>query len=80
MQYLKIAVDFLEDTEDLNDSEFGRLIKSMLLYADDDTYEPNFKGNEKFKWPTARKGIRKQWEEYRNLCERNKSNRLKGLT
>lgn len=80
MQYLKIATDFLEDTEDLTDSEFGRLIKSMLRYANDDTFEPNLKGNERFKWPTARKGIRRQWSEYREMCERNKGNRQKALT
>ncbi len=79
MQYLKIATDFLEDTEDLTDSEFGRLIKSMLRYANDDTFEPNLKGNERFKWPTARKGIRRQWSEYREMCERNKGNRQKAL-
>lgn len=80
MQYLKIATDFLEDTEDLTDSEFGRLIKSMLRYANDDTFEPNLKGNERFKWPTARKGIRRQWSGYREMCERNKGNRQKALT
>lgn len=74
MLYLKIAVDFLEDTEDLTDSEFGRLIRAMMKYAEDDGYNPTFKGKESGKWLTARKGIRKQWADYRQQCERNKRN------
>ena len=73
MKELRIYVDFVEDIEDLGEAEVGRLFRSMLRYAADDSYDADdLKGNERFLWKAARKTIKRQWAEYREMCERNK--------
>ena len=55
MKELRIYVDFVEDIEDLGEAEVGRLFRSMLRYAADDSYDADdLKGNERFLWKAAR--------------------------
>lgn len=82
MKILQVFVDFIEDIEPLGDAEIGRLFKAMLMYAADDSYVPDLKGNERFTWATAKKMINKNWTEYRKTCDRNKrvaDNRWSGV-
>lgn len=56
MEYLKIWTSFREVIDPLNDSERGRLFTAMLEYAELGTV-PDFKGNERFIWPSAKQAI-----------------------
>ena len=56
MEYLKIFTSFEEVIEPLNDAERGRLLTAMLQYADREEV-PEFRGNERFVWPTAKQAI-----------------------
>lgn len=53
MEYLKIFTDFAESIEPLSDAECGRLFRAMLKYASSGA-TPEFSGNERFIWPTAK--------------------------
>jgi hypothetical protein len=56
MEYLKIWTSFRESISPLNDAEKGRLFDAMLLYAETGE-QPDFKGNERYIWPTAKQAI-----------------------
>lgn len=56
MNYLKIWTNFREVIDPLNDGERGRLFTAMLEYAELGTL-PEFKGNERFIWPSAKQAI-----------------------
>jgi hypothetical protein len=56
MEYLKIWTNFRESISPLNDAEKGRLFDAMLLYAETGE-QPDFKGNERYIWPTAKQAI-----------------------
>ena len=56
MEYLKIFTDFAESIEPLSDAECGRLFRAMLKYASSGA-APEFSGNERFIWPTAKQSI-----------------------
>ncbi len=56
MNYLKVWTSFREIIEPLNDGERGRLFTAMLEYAELGTL-PEFKGNERFIWPSAKQAI-----------------------
>lgn len=53
MDYLKVFTDFARAIEPLSDAEKGRLFVAMLEYAERGA-EPDFRGNERFIWPTAK--------------------------
>lgn len=63
MKYLKIYTDFVKDMNELGDAERGRLFTAMLIYADTGI-EPDFKGNERFLWGTAKKNIDSQRKSF----------------
>lgn len=67
MKYLKVFVDFAESLEPLGDAEIGRLFVGMLRYASDGTV-PDFRGNERFVWPIAKKNIDASVKAYENLA------------
>ena len=74
MKYIKVFTDFAKAMEPLGDAECGRLFKAMLKYAETgDT--PEFCGNERFIWPTAKSNIDRDQESYDRICQRNRSNR-----
>jgi len=74
MKYIKVFTDFAKAMEPLGDAERGRLFKAMLKYAETgDT--PEFCGNERFIWPTAKSNIDRDQESYDRICQRNRSNR-----
>lgn len=74
MKYIKVFTDFAKAMEPLGDAECGRLFKAMLKYAETgDT--PEFCGNERFIWPTAKSNIDRDKESYTRICERNRNNR-----
>ena len=56
MKYLKLWTSFRETITPLNDAEKGRLLDAMLIYADSGK-QPDFKGNERFVWPSAKQAI-----------------------
>ena len=64
MKYLKVFTDFASSLEPLGDAECGRLFKAMLEYARTGQ-EPDFRGNERFIWPTAKQSIDRDSETYR---------------
>lgn len=57
MDYLKVWTSFREVIAPLSDAEKGRLFEAMLLYADTGVEPSEFRGNERFLWPTAKQGI-----------------------
>jgi len=74
MTYVKIFIDFLDDAENLNDAQLGRLVRAMLRYANR-AIEPNLRGREAILWPAMRKQIDREFENYEKICERNRKNR-----
>lgn len=73
MKYLKVFTDFAKTIEPLNSAERGRLFTAMLEYAESGT-EPEFSGNERFIWPTAKLHIDREDE----FCKKQKENGAKG--
>ena len=61
MKYLKVFTDFAKSIEPLGDAERGRLFTAMLEYAQRGT-EPDFYGNERYIWPTAKLHIDREQE------------------
>ena len=68
MKYLKVFTDFASSLEPLGDAECGRLFKAMLEYARTGQ-EPDFRGNERFIWPTAKQSIDRDSETYRRKVD-----------
>lgn len=68
MKYLKVFTDFVSSLEPLGDAECGRLFKAMLEYARTGQ-EPDFRGNERFIWPTAKQSIDRDSETYRRKVD-----------
>lgn len=64
MYYLKVFTDFAVALEPYADAEVGRIFRAMLKYAEDGT-DPDFRGNERFIWPSAKQNIERA-EEYSN--------------
>lgn len=79
MNYIKIFTDFAQSLEPLGDAERGRLFTAMLEYAAQGA-EPEFRGNERFVWPTAKSKIDRDIGVYNTMCQRNARNRNVGLT
>lgn len=72
MKYLKVFTDFEEAIEPINDAEAGRLFRAMLKYAR--TGEtPQFSGNERYVWPTAKLHIDREAA----FCEKQRRNASK---
>ena len=57
MEYLKVWTNFREVIATLGDAEKGRLFDAMLLYADNGAEPVEFRGNERFLWPVAKRDI-----------------------
>ena len=74
MTYVKIYIDFLDDAENLNDAQLGRLVRAMLRYANR-AIEPDLRGREAILWPAMRKQIDREFQNYEKICERNRKNR-----
>lgn len=77
MEYVKVFTDFAKAMEPLSDAERGRLFMAMLEYAASGT-EPEFRGNERFLWPTAKSQIDRNTARYQHICEVNAENGSKG--
>ena len=77
MQYMKIFTDFATSIEPLGDAERGRLFTAMLEYAATGA-EPEFSGNERYIWPTAKMHIDRNAAEYARKCTANANNGAKG--
>lgn len=72
MKYLKVFTDFEEAIGPINDAEAGRLFRAMLKYAR--TGEtPQFSGNERYVWPTAKLHIDREAA----FCEKQRRNASK---
>lgn len=74
MRYIKVFTDFAKNLEPLSDAECGRLLRSMLEYAETGAI-PELRGNERFVWPLAKSKIDRDAAEYAEMCKRNKRNR-----
>lgn len=68
MEYLRIRQYLLAATEELSDSERGRLFRGMLQYALDDE-EPELSGNERILWPLVKSDIDEQKKESKNVFD-----------
>lgn len=53
-EYIPIFLDWIETTEGLSDSEKGRLIDALVLYARGEDWQDLIKGNERFAFPFLR--------------------------
>ena len=73
MKYLKVWTDLAKAIEPLGDAEKGRLFTAMLEYANRGA-EPEFRGNERFIWPTVKSEIDRQIAAYQHQCTVNKAN------
>ena len=73
MKYLKVWTDLYKAIEPFSDTEKGRLFTAMLIYAEQGI-EPEFRGNERFIWPTIKAEIGRQREAYEHQCEVNRVN------
>ena len=73
-KYLKVYTEFADCLEPLSDAEIGRLFLAMLHYAEDGI-TPDFKGNERFIWPSAKQKIDVQAEIYQRKIETAEKNR-----
>lgn len=74
---MKVFTSFREILEPLSDAEKGRLFVAMLVYAESGE-TPEFSGNERFLWPTAKMQIDRAAKEYEGIVERNRENGKKG--
>lgn len=63
MSFLKVYFDFEERTEMLNEVEQGRLLLTMLRYAQGKTL-PELKGNERFLFPVFKSDIDRDQDAY----------------
>ena len=49
--YYTLYFNWIEDTQELNDQEKGRLIDAIVLYARGDDWQERIKGNERYVFP-----------------------------
>ena len=73
--YVPIFLDWIEQTQELNDQERGRLINAIVLYARGGDWEQAIKGNERYVFPAFRVTL----ERHRRMCaERAEAGRTGG--
>ena len=73
--YVPIFLDWVEQTQELNDQERGRLINALVLYARGDEWEKVIRGNERYVFPA----FKAQIDRYRRICaERAEAGRAGG--
>lgn len=77
MAYIKVYYDQLESLKPYGDAEVGRLIRGLLEYSMTGI-EPDFKGNERFIWPTLRGAVDRDAEQYASKCAALRENGQKG--
>ena len=77
MAYIKVYYDQLESLKPYGDAEVGRLIRGLLEYSMTGI-EPDFKGNERFIWPTLRGAVDRDAEQYASKCAALRANGQKG--
>lgn len=63
MKYVKINLDFAESIRQLGDTEAGRLLKAIVVYAEAGE-EPTLSGNERILWGMLKKSIDGQRKVY----------------
>lgn len=74
MKYLKVSTDFSKAILPLNDAEKGRLFDMMLRYAAAGEEPSDFRGNERFIWPTVKLNI----DQERAISEKRTASGCKG--
>ena len=77
MAYIKVYYDQLESLKPYSDAEVGRLIRGLLEYSMTGN-DPDFKGNERFIWPTLRGAVDRDAEQYATKCEKLRENGKNG--
>ena len=77
MAYIRLYYDQLESLTPYSDAEVGRLIRGLLEFAQNGT-EPDFKGNERFIWPTLRGAVERDAEQYASKCAKLRENGRQG--
>ena len=73
MKYIKVFTDFEKAMAPLGDAERGRLFTAMLIYAECGDV-PEFRGNERFLWPTAKLQIDRDAETYGRKAQTARAN------
>ena len=63
--YYPLYFNWIEDTQELNDQEKGRLIDAIVLYARGDDWQERIKGNERYVFPI----YKNQLDRARRLSE-----------
>ena len=63
--YYTLYYNWIEDTQELNDQEKGRLIDAIVLYARGDDWQERIKGNERYVFPI----YKNQLDRARRLSE-----------
>ena len=63
--YYTLYFNWIEDTQELNDQEKGRLIDAIVLYARGDDWQERIKGNERYVFPI----YKNQLDRARRLSE-----------
>ena len=77
MKYIKVFTDFEKAMAPLGDAERGRLFTAMLMYAECGDV-PEFRGNERFLWPTAKLQIDRDAETYGRKAQTARANGTMG--
>jgi DnaD/phage-associated family protein len=77
MAYIKVYYNLLERLKPYSDAEIGRLLRGLLEYASSGI-QPDFKGNERFIWPTLQEMVDNDAQAYADKCAQMSQNGSKG--
>lgn len=76
-EYFCAYHSFLEILTPYGDAECGRLFRAALIYSATGE-EEEFRGNERFIWPTLKAQIDRDKKSYADSCSQNRENGAKG--
>ena len=76
--YVKVFLDWDEDTENLEDAEKGRLIDALVAYAKGKDPSTFLSGGEKVLFPSFKKKIDRDRSDYESRSKTNRENGSKG--
>lgn len=71
--YIPVFLDWLEETQELNSQEKGRLIDALVTYARGGDWQEQIKGNERYVFPVFRGKIDRHFEYLQMQREKGKA-------
>lgn len=77
MPYVCLYSDYLESLAHYSDAQRGRLYTALLQYLRDGS-QPEFKGSERYIWPSLQYQLDRDMATYADRCETNRINGEKG--